>query len=188
MAGKHERGRPDFQEIIDAVSPLSGPHHGRRQHSRLHCLLDRQCLTRGVSQERLFVVSQRKPCWLPFPTTRHETFVRHNWGSEAIHSIRQSNDEGGCRPTMDLENAFNQIDRFCFLREVQRAALGLTRYCDVCCSHDRFLCSDFREFRVKEGVQQGGACSLTSIRVRLQQDGRFDSTNASLFWAPPSVP
>ena len=40
---------------------------------------------------------------------------------------------------MDLENAFNQMYRSCFLCEVCRAAPGLTRYCDLCCSDDSFV-------------------------------------------------
>ena len=35
-----------------------------------------------------------------------------------------------------LQSAFNQIDQSCFLQEIRRAALGLVRYCDLCCSSD----------------------------------------------------
>ena len=58
-------------------------------------------------------------------------------GCEAIvHAIRRwvckhDNDEQRCLLTMDLENAFNQIDRSCFLQ--------LARYSDLCCSDDTFV-------------------------------------------------
>ena len=52
--------------------------------------------------------------------------------TDIAHAIRRwlpkhSNDEGWCLLTMDLENAYNQINRSCFLREVQRECH--TRYC-----------------------------------------------------------
>ena len=43
-----------------------------------------------------------------------------------------------CLLTVDLENAFNHIDRSCFLREARRVAPGLARCCDVCWLKQQF--------------------------------------------------
>ena len=51
-----------------------------------------------------------------------------------------SNDEGRCLLTVDLENAFNQIDTSpASCGRSGRVAPGLTRYCDFCNSNDSFV-------------------------------------------------
>ena len=59
--------------------------------------------------------------------------------------------------TMDLENAFNQVDRSCFLREARRAAPGLARYSNVCRMNDSFVLFGPQKIPSWRLAQQGDA-------------------------------
>ena len=77
-----------------------------------------------------------------------------------VHAIRRwlqkhNNDEARCLLTVDLENAFNQIDRSCFLPEVRRAELGAARHSDQCYSNDSFVSFGLEKIPSQREVQQG---------------------------------
>ena len=82
-------------------------------------------------------------------------------GAEAsVHVARQwmsrnAGDKDKVLVTIDVENAFNMIDRSAFLSEVRRTQPGLAPWVDFCYADASHLLLDSRVLASERGIQQG---------------------------------
>ena len=114
-----------------------------------HCLLDCQCLfdsiAKGGRWHRRVAVGEtlrRLTAKAILVTVSDDTSAQRSWGSSMPSDVgvkNHNNHEERCLLTMDLENAFSQIDRSCFLHEVRRIPPDFAMYCDLCHSNDSFV-------------------------------------------------